>query len=113
MEIKRFQKNDGGFTCVNCARAVGKLSYTSRNHCPYCLHSVHLDNNPGDRENGCGGILTPVFCAVDSKKGYIIEFVCKKCGGKKRNKTADDDNMAMLIELTDRDNKYSRKIKYK
>ena len=106
METKRFRKNDGGFVCANCGEAVGKLSYTSRNHCPRCLHSVHMDNNPGDRENDCLGILKPVFCSPDAKKGYIIEFVCQKCGEKKRNKAASDDNMEMLIELTDRDNKY-------
>lgn len=113
METKRFQKNDSGFVCANCDKTVEKLSYTSRNHCPYCLHSVHIDNNPGDRQNECGGILMPVFCRIDAKKGYIIEFVCCKCGEKKHNKAAVDDNMELIIELTCRDNKYNQNRKNK
>ncbi|MDD5840828.1 MAG: RNHCP domain-containing protein, partial [Gemmiger formicilis] len=31
-----------------------------RNHCPNCLTSLHLDNEPGDRAADCGGQMEPV-----------------------------------------------------
>ena len=49
MEQKRFTKNDNGFICAHCGKEVEPLGYTSRNHCPFCLWSLHVDINPGDR----------------------------------------------------------------
>ena len=106
METKRFIKNDNGFICVNCRKEVSPLKYTSRNHCPHCLYSMHVDNMPGDRNNTCMGILEPVFTepSSDLKKGYIITFKCKKCGERVRNKAAADDNTRLLINLTNPEN---------
>ena len=55
METRRFTKNDSGFICAHCGKEVQPLGYTSRNHCPFCLWSLHLDENPGDRASDCGG----------------------------------------------------------
>ena len=49
MENSLFTKIDEEFICENCGKKVKKLGYTCRNHCPYCLHSKHVDVNPGDR----------------------------------------------------------------
>ena len=92
-------KNDNGFECVNCGREVTPLGYTSRNHCPHCLHSLHVDIIPGDRKNTCRGVLEPVAVENSSKKGYIIIFKCKKCGQISRNKSASDDDFSMLLEI--------------
>lgn len=100
METKLFRKNDDGFICENCGRAVFPLGYTSRNHCPYCLHSLHVDKNPGDRAEDCHGILEPVSAMPDAKKGYIIVFRCKKCSAIRRNKAAADDDIDKIIKLT-------------
>ena len=88
MEDKRFKKNDSGFICANCGKEVLPLGYTSRNHCPFCLFSLHLDINPGDRASDCGGLLEPVRVETDPKKGYIIVYRCEKCGAVVRNKAA-------------------------
>lgn len=100
MEIKRFTKNDSGFVCVHCGKTVPPLGYSSRNHCPYCLWSLHVDINPGDRENDCMGQLRPIRAEPDPKKGFIIYHKCQKCGEIRRNKAAADDNKALLIRLT-------------
>ena len=105
METKRFSKNDAGFICANCGREVMPLGYTSRNHCPFCLHSLHVDINPGDRANNCGGILVPIKAEPDPKKGFIIIHRCKKCGETVRNKSAHEakiqpDDTDLLIKLT-------------
>lgn len=93
-------KNDNGFICKNCGKDVPPLKYTSRNHCPYCLHSIHIDNIPGDRANTCLGIMEPIDVEPSSKKGYIITFRCKKCKEVKRNKMADDDDYDKLLSIT-------------
>ena len=92
-------KNDEEFECVFCHKIVPKLKYTSRNHCPYCLHSLHVDNIPGDRANMCRGIMEPIEVTPDSKKGYVITFRCTKCGAIKNNKMADDDDYNLILNV--------------
>jgi len=111
MQTKRFIKNDNGFICQNCGFSVLPLGKTSRNHCPKCLHSLHVDVLPGDRASDCGGLMKPVLVEPDAKKGYVITVRCQKCGFTGRNKaalkTAKDtlpdeqyDNVDLLIRLT-------------
>ena len=105
MENKRFTKNDSGFICAHCGYEVKPLGYTSRNHCPKCLWSLHLDENPGDRASECGGQMEPVKAEPDAKKGYIIYHRCTKCGAIRRNKAAHEakdqpDDLKLIIKLT-------------
>lgn len=105
MQTKRFQKNDSGFICRHCGREVLPLGYTSRNHCPFCLWSVHVDILPGDRANPCGGLLRPVRAEPDPRRGYILIHRCESCGAIVRNRTAHEaavqpDNMDLIIRLT-------------
>ena len=105
MENKRFKKNDSGFICVNCKKEVEPLGYTSRNHCPFCLCSLHVDINPGDRANPCRGVLRPIKVEPDAKRGYIIIHKCDSCGKTVRNRAAHEanvqpDNTDLLIKLT-------------
>lgn len=104
MEQKRFTKNDEGFICSNCGKKVPKLGNTSRDHCPFCLYSKHVDIMPGDRKNPCKGALIPMQVYPDAKKGYIIEYKCSECGQKVRNKAALSgdvpDDTEILIKLT-------------
>ena len=105
MNTKRFTKNDNGFICANCGFEVKPLGYTSRNHCPKCLCSLHVDIMPGDRANTCGGIMDPIKAEPDPKKGYLIIHRCRKCGEIKRNKAANEareqpDDIRKIIKLT-------------
>ncbi len=100
MESKLFAKNDSGFLCENCGRQVPPLSYSSRNHCPYCLCSKHVDINPGDRQCVCGGIMKPIAVTTSAKKGFIITHRCQKCGAEKNNRSQADDDTDLLIKLT-------------
>ena len=98
--MKQFTKRDEEFICENCGKKVSKLGYTSRDHCPYCLYSKHVDIMPGDREEDCKGLLKPIRVELDSKKGYMIIYKCEKCGTLRKNKAAEDDNKDLLIQLT-------------
>ncbi len=102
---KRFAKNDSGFVCVHCGRKVEPLGYSSRNHCPFCLWSLHVDNNPGDRSNECGGPMYPIKVLTDPRKGYIIVHKCTACGEIRKCKAAHEaaiqpDDIDLLIKLT-------------
>lgn len=103
-EGKRFRKNDGGFVCLYCGRTVPPLGYTSRNHCPFCLFSLHVDIQPGDRANPCRGLLRPVKTEPDPKKGFVIVHRCEKCGKTVRCRAAlrgdTPDDPELLIKLT-------------
>ena len=72
--MKTFTKNDNAFVCENCGKSVNPLKYTSRNHCPHCLCSIHVDINPGDRQNSCKGLQQPIAVEISPKKGYVIVY---------------------------------------
>lgn len=99
LEQKKFTQKDEEFICQNCGKKVERLGYSSRNHCDYCLYSKHVDENPGDRQEKCHGLLEPIDIEIDSKKGYVIISKCKKCGKTKKNKAAKDDNIDLIIKL--------------
>ena len=96
---KLFHKLDEEFECVVCKKHVPKLGYTSRDHCPYCLHSIHIDNNPGDRQCECRGILEPIGLEFKNGKTRIV-YKCQKCAVRKVNIVAKDDNNDLIIELS-------------
>lgn len=109
MEQKRFTKNDNAFICAHCGKSVEPMGSSSRNHCPFCLWSLHVDINPGDRANECGGLMRPIRSEPDPKKGFVIIHKCERCGEIRRNKAALDaktqnDNRSLLIRLTVGDN---------
>lgn len=96
-----FVKNDNEFNCINCNRKVEKLKYTSRDHCNYCLHSIHVDITPGDRANPCKGLLVPINVIDTSKKGKVIVYRCSKCGAEVRNIVANDDNEEAIYKIVE------------
>ena len=105
MEQKRFTKNDSGFICGNCGKEVLPMGSSSRNHCPFCLWSLHVDINPGDRANECGGLMRPIRSEPDAKRGFVIIHKCDKCGAVVRNKAAHEaniqpDDTSLIIKLT-------------
>ncbi len=97
--MKKFNHLDEGFICENCQKEVTPLGYTSRDHCPYCLYSKHVDINPGDRQNNCKGLLKPIQLEK-FKDTFKIIYKCQKCKKDHKNIIAKDDNMTKIIELS-------------
>lgn len=106
--MRNFVKNDNGFVCLNCGKDVSPLGYTSRNHCPHCLYSIHIDVNPGDRMNDCKGLQQPISVEIDSKKGYVLTYKCTKCGKITHNKSASDDNFDEMLRIQREHSNYFR-----
>jgi len=97
LNLKKFIKKEENFTCQNCGQRVIGTGYT--NHCPKCLWSKHVDINPGDRLNNCGGLMKPIDLEIKNKQYYLIQQ-CQKCGFKKKNKSSKNDDFNKIISLS-------------
>ncbi len=92
---------DKPFVCKVCGRDVYPDGAGSghRNHCPNCLHSLHLDTEPGDRAADCGGIMEPVAVWVRKGGEWAIIHRCRRCGALSSNRVAADDNPFKLMSI--------------
>ena len=91
---------NSGFVCANCGNDVAPIAKGSiRNHCPSCLSSLHVDEEIGDRQSDCGGIMHPTAIEYHSKKGWQILHKCQKCGFARKNMTADDDDIDKIAKI--------------
>ena len=97
--MKKFSQNDNSFICENCSKLVEKLNYSSRDDCPYCLYSKHVDINPGDRANNCMGLLVPIDIEK-YKDSFKIIYKCIKCNNLHKNIAAKDDSIDKIIEIS-------------
>lgn len=96
MAQEDFRKLNESFVCEHCGKRVRPARKTSRNHCPYCLYSKHVDIVPGDRKEVCCGLMKPTD--YEYSKGTVeIHFRCIKCGKKGVNKAASDDELDELL----------------
>ncbi len=102
--MKDKNSTNSGFRCVNCGRSVSPAAKTARNHCPFCLWSLHVDSEvPGDRKSNCGGKMAPA--AIFQKHGeWVVVHCCEECGKEIQNKCAQDDNFEMLLSISPNSN---------
>lgn len=107
-KIKKYNKgyhrdnaSADSFTCKVCGRLnVSHGAGTEhRNHCCNCLSSLHLDNEPGDREADCGGIMEAIGVWVKNGGEWAIIHRCKRCGHLDSNRIAADDNPLKLMSI--------------
>ena len=89
------------FTCKNCGWPVvsGGAGTEHRNHCPNCLYSVHLDEQPGDRKSDCHGRMEPIGVWVRKGGEWAVIHRCTVCGKISSNRIAADDNPMKLLAL--------------
>ncbi|AHH99907.1 RNHCP domain-containing protein [Kutzneria albida] len=92
---RRFTRRVEDFDCEHCGRHVRGNGYT--NHCPACLHSKHVDVEPGDRAADCGGLMTPVAAGME-RDAYFVVQRCGRCGHTRRNKTTARDATAEVLK---------------
>lgn len=97
MPGKRFTKRKEDFVCEVCGALVHGDGYT--NHCTMCLHSKHVDVNPGDRAASCGGIMKPIGVEKTGDK-YVLLHRCVKCGFERKNKVNKNDNFDAVLKIS-------------
>ncbi|POR00007.1 hypothetical protein AU468_02330 [Alkalispirochaeta sphaeroplastigenens] len=95
---------DDSFLCVACGQGVGpaRTGTRNRNHCPYCLASLHVDLKPGDRRSGCKGLMEAIGVYVQPKGEWSIIHRCTSCGVLKMNRIGPDDCERALLALAAR-----------
>ncbi len=93
--------SDEVFTCKVCGRTVTPDGAGSghRNHCPNCLSSLHVDEEPGDRASDCGGVMEPIAVWVRNNGEWAIIHRCKRCGKLSSNRVLADDNPMKLMSI--------------
>jgi ribosomal protein L37AE/L43A len=94
---KRFSKKIEDFVCRRCDTLVIGNGYT--NHCPKCLWSRHVDNNPGDREAACGGMMEPIGIKTAAADQTVVHR-CVICAKEKTNRLSRGDNFEKVIEIS-------------
>lgn len=113
-KVRYRREKDDEIPCSFCHKlfSMDMVNGRHRNHCPHCLHSVHVDVAPGDRMAWCGtgtkgdnddwtpSILTPIGI-TDQYENKSIISKCEKCGVIKVNKIATDDNQQEISRLPD------------
>ena len=89
------------FTCKVCGRPIfpDAAGSAHRNHCPNCLSSLHVDEEPGDRASDCGGIMEPIGVWVRKNGEWAIIHRCRRCGKLDSNRIAADDNPIKLMSI--------------
>lgn len=100
--MKKFTRKKENFVCVNCNKKVIGDGYT--NHCPHCLYSVHVDDEPGDRQSVCNGVMKPINLVIKNKEEKIVH-VCQKCGIQKLNRLHESDNKEIMYEIIEQYNR--------
>jgi hypothetical protein len=89
------------FICDFCGKFNEKHPYSERNHCKYCLCSLHLDlHAPGDRKSKCHGKMIPKDMSYSGKKGWQIIHECTVCKTQKKNIIAPDDEFQKIFFLS-------------
>lgn len=88
------------FDCAHCGFAVPPAPGSAvRNHCPRCLHSLHVDGEvPGDRASACHGLMAPVDLS-QRDGGFVLRQRCRTCGHERNNRlhpewTVEPDRLA-------------------
>lgn len=90
------------FRCRHCRAMVGPTlgGGRHRNHCPFCLHSRHVDDaRPGDRASECRATMAPVGVFVRPSGEQVLVHRCLGCGVERWNRVAADDHPLALMLL--------------
>ena len=113
------------FTCKYCGRFVSANTALSgvvhRNHCPYCLHSRHVDLfEAGDRLCACKSLMAPVGLTLKhSRDKYarqrggelMLVHRCTHCGELVINRIAADDDPEKITAILEKGDCHQQTIK--
>lgn len=91
---------DAPVSCKACGTVFSgtTLSNHQRNHCPACLHSLHVDIRPGDRANLCRALMQPLALLAGHGDWQLLHR-CTRCGHLQLNRISADDDPEQLRQL--------------
>jgi|GEM_PF-3234370 len=99
---KRRHSLEQDFTCRHCHRLIGLpiSGGQHRNHCPFCLYSLHVDaQHSGDRLQVCRSLMQPIGAFQRPSGEHVIVHQCLGCGFERHNRIAADDMFALVLAL--------------
>jgi len=112
------------FRCCHCKAWVESdpevAGVKHRNHCPYCLHSRHLDRDkPGDRRSDCRAGMRPIGLTLKASHNkyrsddgeLMLIHNCLGCGKLSINRIAADDNAGQLFAIFETSNTLEHEIR--
>jgi len=97
MDSKKFTRTIEDFICEHCGKEMKGNGYT--NHCSSCLWSKHVDINPGDREESCGGTMKPIWTGKESEKLMILHK-CARCGFERKKELLPEDDFDTFVKIS-------------
>lgn len=109
------------FRCAHCGMLVpttfAVAGVRNRNHCPYCLHSRHMDwREAGDRLSACRAPMRPVGLTTKERRNkyardrdgeLMLLHECTRCGALDINRVAADDDSVLLLEAFEASQKWA------
>lgn len=109
-----YKQNEDVFKCKHCRRFVCPVPSGGRhrNHCPFCLFSLHVDDRrSGDRMSTCGSSMEPIGHFQRPRGEYVIVHRCFGCGFERFNRIAADDDFELVLSLPALPPRTSREMK--
>lgn len=97
----RSRPDEPSFTCIHCKHHITAETHGTRhrNHCPLCLWSRHLDEQPGDRSCPCRQPMEPISIEVRRDGEWAVVHRCCGCNTLRTNRIAGDDHTMTLLSL--------------
>ncbi len=92
-----FKKTVENFSCEHCGHENIGSGFTD--HCEKCLWSRHVDIDPGDRAQGCGGMMEPNETESKNKE-LRVKNRCLKCGFERWAPVLPNDNFDAVLALS-------------
>lgn len=88
------------FLCAHCGCTVtaDAIGTHQRNHCPHCLHSLHVDLAVGDRRSLCRGVMEPIGAWQRADGELALLHRCRRCGTIRSNRVAGEDALGQLAQ---------------
>lgn len=89
------------FACVRCGLTVAAFTPDGvrRNHCPSCLHSLHVHDQVEGGPSECRSRMSPISIAVLRNGDWKVIHRCTRCDELTANRVQVDDNQLILMRL--------------
>lgn len=111
-KYKRWRPEDNEFRCCHCRKMVfltDAMATAHRNHCPYCLCSLHVDTKPGNRKSLCCARMEPIGLTFkhggfdkygnERSKDVMLVHLCTGCAQININRIAGDDSIHGVFDI--------------
>ncbi|MEV0587998.1 RNHCP domain-containing protein [Nonomuraea sp. NPDC050310] len=91
----------GTFTCTRCGLTVTTLAPDGvrRDHCPTCLHSLHVTDHVQGGPSECRSRMAPISIAVLRNGDWMLIHRCSGCGELTSSPVRGDDNQLILLRM--------------